>query len=650
MLRDLFMFAGVMLVATGLFSSSADAQSIDMYARINSDATMARDLFGASVAISGTTLVVGAPGDDESAIDSGSVFVFERDYTAAEIWVQTARLSAPFPAFGDGFGASVAIEDDVIVVGAPGRDVGGVSDSGAVYTFERTAPSMWTSGVTLVSPGGALVGDAFGSVAFSGSTLLVGAPLADSVAGVDSGRAWTFERIAIAAWAFDAELVPAGGNSLLPGDQFGSVAIDGDRLVVGAWKRDVQSGPSTLINAGAAYVFERSGGNWSEFQLLTGVDAMGMANPRDEDGFGQAVAIESGLIAIGARRYDLPGLFDSGGSPVLESNSGAVFLFERDVTDWQFDELITPPGVFEQEEFGNAVALEDGLLAVGSAADNATNAGFPAIRDRGRVFLFQEDSIGTDFLEVGAIHGYDGLEGDFFGSSVAMSGDLIAVGAVLDDAGQGLQFAGSCYVFEQEFTSEPEGSFRHFCFGDGANLYAGDGNCTSCLCTSDSTRATWGGCKHSSSDSTHGGAGARLVPSGVPSVSADTLHFDLVNGVGFSFSVLTSGNNRLPNNPMNNPCTSLGSGINAIATLDGLRCVGGLTQRHGGRGADANGSVGLTNNGWGPPNNPMLGLSTQGMFVAGQTRHFQVVQRDFQDLGCMKGLITSQGVSITFLP
>lgn len=645
MLRQLFTLA-----ATALLLPGASAQSIDIYSRINSDATMARDLFGASVAISGTTLVVGAPGDDENALDAGSVFVFERDYAAGEIWVQTARLSVPSLAFGDSFGASVAIEGDVIVVGAPGRDASGVPNSGAVYTFERTAPATWTPGVTLVSPGGAAPGDAFGVVAFSGSTLVVGAPLADGAAGVDSGRAWTFERILINAWAVDTELIPVGGNSLLAGDQFGSVAIDGDRLVVGAWKRDVQVGMTTLVNAGAAYVFERSGGNWSQLQLLTGADAMGAANPRDEDGFGQAVAIEAGLLAIGARRYDLPGLFDIGGSPVLESNSGAVFLYERDLADWKFDELIIPPGVFEQEEFGNAVALEEGLLAVGSAADNATNAGFPAIRDRGRVFLFQEDPSGTDFLEVGAIHAYDGLEGDFFGASVAMSNDLIAVGAVLDDAGQGLQFAGSCYVFEQEFNSEPEGNFRHFCFGDGANLFAGDGACTECLCTSNSTRATWGGCKHSSSDSSHGGAGARLVPSGIPSVSADTLHFDLVNGVAFSFSVLTSGNIRLPNIAGGNACAPLGSGINAIATLDGLRCVGGLTQRHGGRGADVNGTVGLTNNGWGPPNNPTLGLSTQGMFVAGQTRHFQVVQRDFPELGCLKGLITSQGVSITFLP
>ncbi len=649
MLGVSFQRAALLLSAVAFLPSLASAQAVDPYPRVNAAFTQARDLFGSSVAISGTTLVIGAPGDDEGAIDSGSVFVFERDYTSDQIWVETARLSAPSPAFGDRFGASVAIEDDVIVVGAPGRDVAGVQDSGEIFAFERLVGPTWSSAVSIVPPGAAVIGDSVGSVALSGSTLLVGAPLADRSGLVDSGRAWTFERIAPMIWSFDVEIMPDMSQPAAAGDQFGSVAVDGNRMVVGAWKRDVLAGPGTLVNAGAAYVFERIATFWFQAQYLTGVDGMGVIDARDEDGFGQAVAIEGSLMAIGARKYDLPGLFN-GGNPVLESNSGAVFLFERSGPAWSFDERVDPPGVFQEEEFGNSVAIEDGMLAVGSAADNATNAGFPAIRDRGRVFLFQEDAISMDFEELVSIHAYDGLEGDFFGNRVALSGDLIAVGAVLDDSGQGLQFGGSCYVFEQEFTTPAAGNFRHYCLGDGANLFAGDGACTTCQCTSDSTRATWGGCKNSSSDSLHGGAGARLIASGVPTVGTDTLHFDLVHGVGSSFAVLTSGANRLPNNPMNNPCTSLSTGINALATLDGLRCVAGTNQRHGGRLTDPNGAAGLTNAGWGPPNNPMLGISTQGMFVAGQTRHFQIVQRDLPEVGCGNALITSQGVSITFLP
>ena len=85
--------------------------------------------------------------------------------------------------------------------------------------------------------------------------------------------------------------------------------------------------------------------------------------------------------------------------------------------------------------------------------------------------------------------------------------------------------------------------------------------------------------------------------------------------------------------------------------FDGLRCAIVNTRRHGGRSADLNGEVGVTNNPWGGEGGPPVGIANAGSgFVAGQTRYFQIVNRDDPLLSCMRGLNTSQAVAVTFTP
>ncbi len=99
-----------------------------------------------------------------------------------------------------------------------------------------------------------------------------------------------------------------------------------------------------------------------------------------------------------------------------------------------------------------------------------------------------------------------------------------------------------------------------------------------------------------------------------------------------------------------NPCFGLGSGAQALQ-FDGLRCAITNTRRHGGRSADVNGEVGVTNAPWGGEGGPPVGIAVAGTgFVAGQTRFFQVINRDDAMAVCMRGLNTSQGVSVTFTP
>ena len=206
--------------------------------------------------------------------------------------------------------------------------------------------------------------------------------------------------------------------------------------------------------------------------------------------------------------------------------------------------------------------------------------------------------------------------------------------------------------FEPNVAAWPSGWTASDAFGftGGGDLYfdvcSGDGGdqmgCSDCPCNNNAPIGTIGGCLNPASTS------ARLLPEGIPSVAADTMRFEMSGGVPSSFAVLTSGGALAPNSPAN-PCFGLDSGLPA-ANLDGLRCVVQGVQRHGVRPVDAQGNVGVTGAGWGPPNGPAGGLIAQGGFVSGQIRHYQVIYRVDPMLGCMRGQQTSQAVTVTFLP
>ncbi len=182
-----------------------------------------------------------------------------------------------------------------------------------------------------------------------------------------------------------------------------------------------------------------------------------------------------------------------------------------------------------------------------------------------------------------------------------------------------------------------------FCFGDG-----GDGmGCTDCPCSNNAPAGSGGGCRNSNASS----QGACLAASGAPDVSApaDTLRFEVTGANASTFGVLVSGSERLPSNPAN-PCVlqNPGSGVLSPAVLDGLRCVGAGALRHGSRASDTAGDIGVTNAGWGPPNQPLQGIGVTSGFVSGQTRHFQVFYRELATLSCMTGQNTTNGISVTF--
>lgn len=271
------------------------------------DGTEADEL-GFSVAISGDTVIVGAPGDDSS---KGAAYIFERTPGGAE-WAQVARLIATdfFGAAegvgGDRFGGSVSINQDMVVVGAPGR----TSGRGAAYIFERDLEGANNWGRRARLDTGNLNGFGFGtSVATNGAVVIVGAPFLDDASLDPTGAVFIFERNrgGVNNWGGNVRRRP---TSEAAQDQFGaSVSLSGDTVIVGA-----PFNPERGVGAGAAYVIERGPGGVG----LGTLTALNASDASAEDHFGVSVSISGDTAIAGADADD-----DNG------TNSGAAYVFQR---------------------------------------------------------------------------------------------------------------------------------------------------------------------------------------------------------------------------------------------------------------------------------------------------------------------------------
>ncbi|MFQ5409872.1 MAG: hypothetical protein ACE5FI_15795, partial [Anaerolineales bacterium] len=194
---------------------------------------MGGDRFGSSVDVSGDSAIVGAPGADPGGnIDQGASYVFHQNADGSDHWGQAAQLVAPNGAAGDQFGADVAISGKTAVVGAPGTDSGENEAQGAAFVYKNVENSAdrWNLAAELVASNGSAHARFGASVAVDGETALVGAPgQADR-----SGAAYFFgeNQGGTGAWGLVAEIAAGSGNA---GDLFGSsVALSGEAAIVGA--------------------------------------------------------------------------------------------------------------------------------------------------------------------------------------------------------------------------------------------------------------------------------------------------------------------------------------------------------------------------------------------------------------------------------
>jgi hypothetical protein len=243
--------------------------------------------FGNSVAISGETIVAGAPFTAVGKnTGQGAVYTFTRVGAAAR--TETAKLTASDGVTDAELGHSVAIDGDTVVAGARGDTIGGNARQGSAYTFASSGANARTETAKLTASNG-LSGAQFGqSVAIDGDTILVGAPSA-FVGGVAKGAVYTFTRTGASARTENATLSASDGTT---GSFLGfSVAIDPDTILAGASEDTI----GTNTAQGSAYTFSRTGlpGRRQAGKLS---DADGATN----DFFGFSVALDAGTTVVGA--------------------------------------------------------------------------------------------------------------------------------------------------------------------------------------------------------------------------------------------------------------------------------------------------------------------------------------------------------------
>jgi hypothetical protein len=424
------------------------------------------DVFGESLDVSGDTAVIGADEEDSNATGvngdgsnnlaarSGAAYVYVR---TGGTWSFQAYLKASNTQTQDHFGRTVAISGDTIVVGAHGEDSAatgvdgdqadnGAPRAGAAYIFARSGSSWAQQAYLKASNTGTL--DDFGfSVDVSGDTAIVGAVGEDSRStgvngdgtsntSIDSGAAYVFVRNGT-TWSQQAYLKASNAGPL---DLLGwSVGLSGDTAVIGAPEEDSSAigvdgdgQNNDLLESGAAYAFVRSGTTWSQQAYLKA------SNTGLWDWFGHSVAVSGNTIAVGALREDSHSSGVNGDQ--LDNSlaeSGAVYVFERAGSTWTQQAYLKAINSDRGDVFGIAVAVSGDLIAVGARGEDGSAAGLggvpdEAASDAGAAYVFQR--AGSTWSPGPYVKASNTGSSDRFGTSVALSGGLLLVGATGEDS------------------------------------------------------------------------------------------------------------------------------------------------------------------------------------------------------------------------
>ncbi|MCP3914318.1 MAG: hypothetical protein GY711_02045 [bacterium] len=315
------------------------------------------------------------------------------------------ELASTAPRPYDLFGEAVAIEGRLAAVGAMLEDQP-VASTGAAYVFERTG-GVWGNPVRLQAP--APIGaDWFGAaLAWRESALFVSAKRRAPTGGPETGSVLLFEQVA-GAWTATDELVPSDGEHF---DWFGAaLAVDGDWACIGA---PFKAGATP--SRGAVYFFERTPMGWEEQFRIANPD------PATRLWFGWRVALEGDTALVAARDPD----------------GGAVYVYRHSAGGWTQADLWRHPALEAGADFGQALALAGGTALVGAPRDDGADT------DAGAAYLFQQ--LGATWLPAGRLEASDAAAGDRFGTSAALDGELLVIGAPEEDTLA--PDAGAAYVF-----------------------------------------------------------------------------------------------------------------------------------------------------------------------------------------------------------
>ena len=326
------------------------------------------------------------------------------------------------------FGHSVAISGNYAVVGANGddTDVAGaniLNAAGSAYIF-RLVGTNWVQEAKIVASDRA-ADDNFGlSVSIHGDYVIVGAFNDDG----GRGSAYIFKRSGT-TWIQEKKIV---ASDRAADDRFGlSVSIHGDYVIAGAYNDDVFQG--------SAYVFKRTGTNWTQESKI-------VSPVRSGEAFGISAAISSEYAIVGAY-FNAE---NADGSNFMFS-SGAAYIFKRTGTTWVLQTKAVAADRSREAHFGVSVALDGDNAIIGADYDDNDVTGRGYSENAGSAYIFKRN--GTTWVQESKIVSSDRARIDFFGHSVSISGNYAIVGAggqKLDASGANSLFdAGAAYIFKR---------------------------------------------------------------------------------------------------------------------------------------------------------------------------------------------------------
>ena len=389
--------------------------------RISASDATGPNYFGVSVSISGNTIAVGASRDNIGGVPRGSVYIYERDAGGADNWGETRKVLPSDGAQLDQFGA-VALHGGQLIVGALGAVVNGNEQQGAAYIFSRDAggANNWGEVKKLIAPDGT-VNAGFGKfVDITDNTAIVGA-------GIFSPSAvYVFERGAggLNNWGQVKKLTTDHAGQGVSS----AASLDGDRIVIGEPNELIAPSPFP----GAAYLFERNqggSGNWGRVKKLAATDTNVALN------FGNSVAVSGKTILIGAQNEStFTGI----------QSRGAAYLFQTETQTWIQQSKPLPVSCTVDDRFGYSVSVSGSTAIVGAPhADVGSNA------NQGAAYIFERDQGGAGAWGlVKVLSQPEGAANDLFGHSVSVSGDKAVVGSPFDDVDMPKD-QGSVTIFER---------------------------------------------------------------------------------------------------------------------------------------------------------------------------------------------------------
>ena len=389
-------------------------------AKLQASDRQAYDFFGNSVSLSS---------DGDTAIIAAK----NEDTTYAEAgsvyiftrsgttWSQQAKIQASDAQGTDYFGYDVSIssDGDTAIIGATHEDTT-ATDAGSAYIFTRSG-TTWSQQAK-IQASDAEASDQFGnavSISNDGNTAIVGAYLEDTTASA-AGSAYIFTRSGT-NWSQQAKIQASDAEA---NDNFGyavSISNDGNTAIVGAYRES-----TTASNAGSVYIFTRSNTTWSQQAKIQASDA------EATDYFGVSVSIsnDGNTAIVGAYTED-----------TTYSDAGSAYIFTRSGTTWSQQAKIQASDAEASGQFGNSVSISsDGDTAIIGARNVDTTA-----INSGAAYIFTRS--GTTWSQQAKIQASDAQSSDNFGFDVSISSDggTAIVGAYLEDTGG--TSAGSAYIF-----------------------------------------------------------------------------------------------------------------------------------------------------------------------------------------------------------